>query len=177
MYMEVGAPHHVPHFHTYYQDAAAVFSLDPIDVIAGICRGSNGDLSRPGPSFINWSYSTIGTVYRRDNFRCQSIHWTKSMTGHPIHKVAAFRVVAPHKLEVEFDDGAKRVIDFLPVLAGELFGPLRNVELFNRVTLDAEVHTLVWPNGADFDPATLHDWDDHLPGMLALVRRWELNPA
>jgi hypothetical protein len=35
MYMEVGAPHHVPHFHAYYQDDAAVFSFDPVDLIAG----------------------------------------------------------------------------------------------------------------------------------------------
>jgi hypothetical protein len=27
--------HHLPHFHAYYQDEAAVFSLDPIELIAG----------------------------------------------------------------------------------------------------------------------------------------------
>jgi hypothetical protein len=35
MYMEVGEPHHTPHFHAYYQDDVAVFSLEPIDLIAG----------------------------------------------------------------------------------------------------------------------------------------------
>jgi hypothetical protein len=35
MYMEVGGPHHLPHFHAYYQEEVAVFSLDPIDLIAG----------------------------------------------------------------------------------------------------------------------------------------------
>ena len=35
MYMEVGAPHHLPHFHAYYQDDEAVFSLNPIELIAG----------------------------------------------------------------------------------------------------------------------------------------------
>lgn len=35
MYMEAGVPHHTPHFHAYYQDEAAVFSLDPIELIAG----------------------------------------------------------------------------------------------------------------------------------------------
>ena len=35
MYMEVGEPHHLPHFHAYYQDGVAVFGLDPIELIAG----------------------------------------------------------------------------------------------------------------------------------------------
>ena len=35
MYMEVGGPHHLPHFHAYYQNEVAVFSLDPIELIAG----------------------------------------------------------------------------------------------------------------------------------------------
>ncbi len=33
--MEVGGPHHLPHFHAYYQDEEAVIGLDPIDLIAG----------------------------------------------------------------------------------------------------------------------------------------------
>lgn len=38
---------------------------------------------------------------------------------------------------------------------------LRDIQLFNSVAIDPEVHTLVWPNGADFDPATLDDWPAH----------------
>ena len=67
--------------------------------------------------------------------------------SHPIFRVRDFRVVAPYTLRVAFDDGTEQVIDFRPVLAGELFGPLRDVLLFNRVHIDPEVYTLVWPNG------------------------------
>ena len=35
MYMEAGAPHHLAHFHAYYQDDVAIFSLDPVELIAG----------------------------------------------------------------------------------------------------------------------------------------------
>ena len=35
MFMEVGAPHHRPHFHAAYQDATATFALDPIECIGG----------------------------------------------------------------------------------------------------------------------------------------------
>lgn len=34
MYMEVGGPHHLPHFHAYHQDDVAVFGLDPVELIA-----------------------------------------------------------------------------------------------------------------------------------------------
>ncbi|MDT5123196.1 MAG: hypothetical protein QOC96_2678 [Acidobacteriota bacterium] len=35
MYAELGAPHHQPHFHAYYQDDVAIYTLVPIDLIAG----------------------------------------------------------------------------------------------------------------------------------------------
>ena len=95
---------------------------------------------------------------------------------HPIYRVVSFAIVAPYTLRVTFDDTTTQVIDFAPILAGELYGPLRDASLFNQVRLDPEVQTLVWPNGADFDPATLHDWPEHLEGMKALARQWALTP-
>jgi hypothetical protein len=77
---------------------------------------------------------------------------------HLICRVVAFEIVSDYTLRIRFDDQTERIINFRPVLAGELFGPLRDLELFRRVEIDVEAHTLVWPNGADFDPATLHDW-------------------
>jgi hypothetical protein len=97
--------------------------------------------------------------------------------NHPIFRVVSFEVVAPYTLRVGFDDGAERTIWFKPVLAGELFEPLRDLSLFNQVQIDPEVYTLVWPNGADFDPATLHDWPEHIQALTARARQWDLAPA
>lgn len=35
MFTEAGGPHHRPHFHAYYQDSVAVFSIDPVELMAG----------------------------------------------------------------------------------------------------------------------------------------------
>ena len=96
---------------------------------------------------------------------------------HPIFRVRDFRVVGPYTLRVAFDDDSEQVIDFQPVLAGELFGPLRDLTLFNQVQIDPEVRTLVWPNGADFDPASLHDWPQHVAALAARARDWEVHSA
>ena len=92
--------------------------------------------------------------------------------NHAIHRVRRFEIVGAYVLRVEFDDGTAQTIDFEPILAGELFGPLRDPVLFRQVALDPEVHTLVWPNGADFDPATLHDWPDYVQAFVGRARSW-----
>jgi hypothetical protein len=92
---------------------------------------------------------------------------------HPIYRVRSFQIVADYTLRVGFNDQTEQVINFQPVLAGELYGPLRNLGLFNQVRIDSEVHTLVWPNGADFDAATLHDWSEHVEAFMRLARSWE----
>ena len=91
---------------------------------------------------------------------------------HPIYSVLSFELTAPYTLRVRFDDQAEQVIDFRPVLTGDLFGPLRDPVLFNQVRIDPEVHTLVWPNGADFDPATLHDWPKFAHIWEERAREW-----
>ncbi len=96
---------------------------------------------------------------------------------HLIVRVKNFEFIAPYRLRVQFDDNTEQVIDFQPVLAGELYRPLRDLALFNQVRIDPEVHTLVWPNGADFDPATLHEWPQCLQALTARAQEWERIPA
>ena len=78
--------------------------------------------------------------------------------SHPLYDVTAFEPVERYTLRVAFDDNTQQVIDFEPVLYGEMYAPLRDLNLFNQVRLDPEIRTLVWPNGADFDPYVLHEW-------------------
>jgi hypothetical protein len=92
--------------------------------------------------------------------------------NHPIYRVTWFEQIAPYTLQVRFDDGVCRTIDFEPILEGELFGPLRDPAIFSQARLDVEIHTLVWPSGADFDPATLHDWPEHEVAFRAAAKRW-----
>jgi hypothetical protein len=92
---------------------------------------------------------------------------------HAIHRVTGFKIIGSYTLAIHFADGTNRTIDFLPVLAGELYAPLRELSFFNRVMIDSEVHTLVWPNGADFDPAILHDWPLYEEAFRERARHWE----
>ena len=96
---------------------------------------------------------------------------------HPIHRVASFVVVGPFTIRVSFSDGSEQRIDFRRVLRGPLYGPLQDLRTFNRVALDTEIGTLVWPNGADFDPTTLHDWPEHVARLEQMARRWESRAA
>ena len=89
-----------------------------------------------------------------------------------IYRVASFQIVRPFVLKVEFDDHTSRVIDFRPVLEGEMYGPLKDRSNFSRVQLDREIGTLVWPNGADFDPATLHDWPEYEAELTERAKGW-----
>src|SRR4051794_20636231 len=92
--------------------------------------------------------------------------------GHPIYRVTAFEIVASYTLCIHFDDHTIQTINFFPFLVGEVFGPLRDPELFNQVRIDPEVQTLVWPTGADFDPATLHDWPEYEQVLRERAQQW-----
>ena len=96
---------------------------------------------------------------------------------HPIHRVARFDIVGPYTLSVRFTDGTTQDINFRRVLHGALFGPLRDPALFNAVVLDQEAGTLTWPNEADFDPATLHEWPVVCDELAARAQTWTEAPS
>lgn len=95
---------------------------------------------------------------------------------HELYDVTNFQIVGDYKIRVFFDDGSMQLIDFEPVLYGEMYGPLRDLSLFNQVRLDRETATLVWPNQADFDPWMLHEWPKIVQVLEATARGWELVP-
>ncbi len=95
---------------------------------------------------------------------------------HAIYKVESFHIEGPYTLRLHFDDGSEQLINFRPILFGALFSPLKDQATFEQVRIDSESHTLVWPNGADFDPATLHDWPKYEAALMARAARWELSP-
>ncbi len=91
---------------------------------------------------------------------------------HKICKISNFKIVPPYTLELYFDDSVIKVVDLEPILYGELYGRLRNIEFFKTVFLDSEVHTIAWPNGADLDPAILYNQEENLPTLLERISHW-----
>jgi hypothetical protein len=57
-------------------------------------------------------------------------------------------------IELTFDDGTCKAVDFSLWLTGEVFKPLKKKEYFKKFFLDGS--TVTWPNGADIAPETLY---------------------
>ena len=58
---------------------------------------------------------------------------------------------------LKFNDGAEGFVDLAEELYGEVFAPLKDIDLFRSVRLDPELRTIAWANGADLAPEFLHD--------------------
>lgn len=91
---------------------------------------------------------------------------------HPIYTVEEFEIVGDYTLRIAFNDGVVQAINFEPVLAGEVFGPLRDLETFNQVQIESHFKNLVWPNDAEFDPEILHDWPKYADEMRERAEAW-----
>ncbi len=98
-------------------------------------------------------------------------------TYHKLYRVTDFKLLGDYTLLVRFDDGSEQVINFEPVLYGEMWGPLRDPTFFNQVAIDPVAHTLAWPNGADFDPETLRNWPDYSEELAMRALSWSQEPT
>jgi hypothetical protein len=90
---------------------------------------------------------------------------------HKIYSIINCKHLPPYSLQLKFDDGWERVVDLENILEGQIYGPLRDEELFSKVIIDPEIRTVTWPNGADFDPTVLHDWPLHQDAFVCAARR------
>jgi hypothetical protein len=71
--------------------------------------------------------------------------------------VIEVRYVREYTVWLRFEDGTEGEVDISRSFRGPVFEPLRNLEYFKQVRVDAELGTIVWPNGADIAPETLHE--------------------
>jgi hypothetical protein len=72
--------------------------------------------------------------------------------------VTEVKPLGDHRLYLRFEDGAEGELDFSAESWRGVFAPLEDPAYFAGVTLDEELGTIVWPNGADIAPETLHLW-------------------
>ena len=72
-----------------------------------------------------------------------------------LHVVEA-KYLEDYKLRLKFNDGVIKDIDLKNELYGEIFEPLRNIEMFKKVKVNKDTNTIEWENGADFAPEFLY---------------------
>ena len=72
-------------------------------------------------------------------------------------RVIAARHVAGHTLWLRFADGLEGEVDLSAELEGPVFDPLRDPAYFRSFPIHPELHTVTWPNGANFAPEFLHE--------------------
>lgn len=58
-------------------------------------------------------------------------------------------------LRLFFNNGLVKDVDLKNELYGEIFEPLKDKNIFNKVKVNPDTKTIEWPNGADFAPEFL----------------------
>ena len=62
-----------------------------------------------------------------------------------------------YKIWISFNNGKSGIIDLKEELTGEIFEPLKNIELFKNISIHPIMETIVWETGADLAPEYLLD--------------------
>jgi hypothetical protein len=79
------------------------------------------------------------------------------------------RPLGGHRLFLRFEDGVEGEVDLDKLIAFQgVFAPLLDPAAFAQVTVDRELGTVRWPDGADLDPDALHA---EITGQSIEVRR------
>jgi hypothetical protein len=76
------------------------------------------------------------------------------------YEIRAVEHLGGHRLRLTFADGLVGDVDLAERFAGPvgpMFEPLCDADYFARVSVDGELGTIVWPNGADLAPDVLHE--------------------
>ena len=72
-----------------------------------------------------------------------------------ILKVIKAEYINEYIVKVFFNNGKEKTIDLKNELFGEVFEPLKNLDLFKSFSINC--NTISWTNGADFAPEYLYE--------------------
>lgn len=73
-----------------------------------------------------------------------------------------------NRVSLSFEDGVTGEVDLAALVEFRgVFAPLADKAFFDQVEVNAELGTIVWPNGADIDPDVLYSLvsGEPLPGF------------
>jgi hypothetical protein len=70
--------------------------------------------------------------------------------------VAGAKYLGDFRVRVSFNNGQEGIADLREALRGPMFEPLKDESLFAQLSVDAELDTLTWPNGADLAPEYIY---------------------
>jgi hypothetical protein len=74
-----------------------------------------------------------------------------------IHDIVSAIYRGDYKIEIEFDDGKKGIMDFSKYLKrGGIFQRFQEMDFFHRFKVHPELGVLTWENGIDIAPETLY---------------------
>jgi hypothetical protein len=74
-----------------------------------------------------------------------------------VHYVTEASYAGGYRLKIWFEDDEVRIVDLAGHLDGPVFEPLKDPSFFERFTVNRDIDTVVWPNGADFSPDFLYE--------------------
>ena len=89
-----------------------------------------------------------------------------------LHVIDA-KYVEDYKVEVCFNNGRKGIADLTESLTGSMFEQLKDKSMFADFTVDKELATISWSNGADLAPEYIYfQAFKNEPELQSQFKRW-----
>lgn len=85
-------------------------------------------------------------------------HRSSGITAVAPWRIRSVNVLPDYRLSVICNDGTAGIVDMSQLISSEnagIYTALKEIKLFNQVCI--ELGALTWPNGADLDPAWVHE--------------------
>jgi hypothetical protein len=74
-----------------------------------------------------------------------------------MHFVKEANYLRDYSIVLTFDDDRRKLVDLREHLTGPIFQPLKDPSYFKQVSLNTDIDTICWPNGADMSPDFLYE--------------------